>query len=437
MKKTLLLPVLLGMVSIPCSAQSLDSALQSALEFSPDYQAQIRAYEKTLELRTIANGALMPAVSLKAGSTDKTDKRNNGAKTKTDQNSQELTISQSLYRGGAIWYGRSQSEIKIKQAHAVLQSQKQALMIQVVQAYTDVLLARQTLKLRESALKIAQTALTIASENAESGIKSGDDVLIAQSQFATAQANLISAQGQVDIAENAYFAITGQGAGANMDTLPTLVNSLPALSWGNLDSAIASAHKTAPNMVAKRLGVQVADYQVKIKQATLRPSVTATYSHTTTRTTPQNQATTRNTNTALSVQAKIPLYQQGVARSQLQQARLDARRANNMLDSTRIMTDRTIKRHWHNRTVFAKTATAHKLAWESGKKRLKSAKTEVQNGTRPTTDLNTLESEMIKSKIAYLTALRDKVMAHYKLRQSVGDLGGDLGADINSHTTQK
>lgn len=422
MLKKNILPLLFSVYAVTnAHGITLNDAIDKAVSFSPDYQAQVRDYEKTLHLRTVSNGALMPSVAINASSTYKNDKRDRSPNQKYTRNTTGLVVNQTLYKGGAIWYARSQSEIKIEQSRTQLQSQKQGLMIKVTKAYVDVLVARKTLELRKSALKSAKNNLDISTENNQSGITTSEELLNAQSRYASANANAIAAQGQVDIAENAYFSIVGEQAGDTMENLDVLIKD-NKLDYKNVDDLIKQGANQNPDLKVAHLGVEIAKYQVKIKRADLYPSVTMEYRNTRTRDDYRNASTRNNTNESIGIMTRIPLYQQGVVRARLEQARLDERKAVNNLESMRMMNKRDIKKYWLDMTVTEKTVKAYQLAWLSLEKQLTSVRTEFEAGSQSLSAVNALESDVDKAKISYLNALRDHFMATYRLRASIGDL---------------
>lgn len=405
----------------PAYGITLQDAIEKALAYNPDYQSQIKEYEKTLPLRIIAGGAVMPSVAIDVSSTLKNDKRNSGPKQEYTRDSMGLVVRQTVYKGGAIWHARDQAEIKIDQAREQLRAQEQSLTLQVIESYINILVARETLILRQSALRSATNNLETTIENTESGVTASEELLNAQSQYATASANTTAAQGQVNISENAYFALVGERAGDDMDDLVLLANEAP-FQDKTVDDLIELGLRQNPEIKVARLALDVAEYQVKIQQADMYPTVNLEYKHTRTRDDYRGAPTTNNKNDSFGVSARIPLYQQGVVQAKIRQSRLSEKQAINKVESTLIINERDIRRYWMDSQVTDKTVKAYKLAWLALDKRLVSVRDEFESGVKSLSDLNTLETDVDKARISYINALKDKLLANYRLRAAVGDL---------------
>ena len=403
-------------LSMGAQADTLATAIDKAIGFNPSHQSEIRIYEKELQNQRISDGALIPKVELQGSNTrSKTRNLAMGRDSFGETHSRGLVVSQTLYKGGAIWAGRTQTKYKIKRSYASLRSKEQSLILSVVSAYTGVLTARQTQTMRQELLTVAQNNLNTVRERSQAELANREELLDAQSKFATATANKFSADAKLQLAENQYFTVVGEKAPQKMQSLETLAK-LSTLKLGTIDETLQKGLKHNPDVQSARLGVEVAKQAMLIKRGSLLPSVSVRYNHTI------HESATNSTTDSLSISTKIPLYQQGAAWAQLEQARLDQRRALNSLETAKLTNERNIRRYWFDIESLKRSLKAYQLALNTSNERVKIAREEFQGGTKTLSDLTKAESDATSARISYLTSLKDTLLARYRLQAAVGIL---------------
>ena len=393
-------------------ADTLSVAIDKAIKFSPSHQSEIRNYEKQLQNKRISDGALIPKVEINAN----TKNLRTGGNT---VNSKRLVVSQTLYKGGAIWAGRTQSNYKIKQSYATLRSKEQSLILNVVSAYTGVLTARQTQAMRQKLLDVAEDNLNTVRERVQAELANKEELLDVQSKLATAVANKFAADGKLQLAENEYFTVVGEKAPQNMQDLETLAKS-DRLNVGSLDKALKQGLKNNPDVQSARFGVEVAKQAMLIKRGSLLPSVSVEYSHRIYEN--SGRLGGRSSDDSVTLSTKIPLYQQGVAWAGLEQARLDQRRALNSLDTAKLTNETNIRRYLFDVESSQKTVKSYAVALKTSNERLKVVREEFQSGNKTLSNFNEAESNVTSARVSYLSAMKDAILARYRLQAALGDL---------------
>ena len=420
MKKFVLLACTAFTIPLSAGADTLAVAIDKAVKFNPSYQSDIRNYEKQLQDRQVSNGALIPKVELEASNarTDSKNHRNNRSSF-NETYSKGVVVSQTLYKGGAIWAGRTQTEFKIKQSYASLRSKEQNLILNVVSAYTEVISTRETKRRRDKLLEVAQTNLEIVRERMQTEVANREELLDAQSNLATAVANKFAADGKLELAENEYFTVVGEKAPQNMQSLETLVKA-NKMTLGTMEQALKDGLKHNPDVQSARYGVDVAKQAMLVKRGNLLPSVSVSYRHTISEN--SNAGGALNTSNTLSLSTKIPLYQQGVAWSQMDKSRIDQRRALNALDTAKLVNEKNIRKYWFDVESTKKTSNAYQLALKASEEREKIVREEFQEGNKTLTDLNKAVSDVTSAQVSYLTSMRGTILAQYRLQAAVGKL---------------
>jgi outer membrane protein TolC len=125
----------------------------------------------------------------------------------TRQNVLRFDVSQPLYTGGRIQYGLAASQSQATSAQHQLDRARQALTLEVVQAYYGALLQQQGIAVAEEGLRRAEVQQRLAQTRFEAGSAARLDVVRAEVEVANAKAVLIKARSQSETAMQTLRAV--------------------------------------------------------------------------------------------------------------------------------------------------------------------------------------------------------------------------------------
>ena len=123
------------------------------------------------------------------------------------QNVLRFDVSQPVYTGGRLKYGLSATQSQATSAQYQFDRARQALTLEVVQAYYGALLQQRGIAVAEESLRSAETQLRLAQTRFDAGSAARLDVVRAEVEVANAKALLIRARSQSATAMQALRAV--------------------------------------------------------------------------------------------------------------------------------------------------------------------------------------------------------------------------------------
>lgn len=292
-----------GLMSQP-QAADLMQVYRSALQ-NDAVIASARASLAAGEQRIIQSRAgLLPTVDIVATqSRTQLDRQNRDYSTK----GYTLSLSQPLFHL-ANWESYQQGRLQSEVSMAEFAQAQQDLILRVVQAYFDVLVAEHTLNSILSQKDATREQLAFAKRNFEVGTASITDTHEAQARYDLIVAQELAARNSLAIAHGALQQI----AGRPVDTLAGLRDSveLNGPQPNSVESWISSAEKQNFAVLTQQLALEIARREVRRQRAGHAPTVALfanrNYSDQTgSELLASNMSRTGNT---IGVQVNIPLF---------------------------------------------------------------------------------------------------------------------------------
>lgn len=201
-------------------ALDLQQAYARAQQNDPNWQANLLQYQADQLNLGIASGNLLPTVSLSGNITRKNQSVNNSQSaglppefgelqsSSTTSRQVALTARQPLFRWDA-WQGYKQVKTSVELSEVNLRLQKQQHILQVAEAYFNVLRQQSltTAYLQEEQALSEQ--LRMMNAKLKEGLVARSEVSEANAQYQSAQANRISTQVQLILAQEQLAQLIG------------------------------------------------------------------------------------------------------------------------------------------------------------------------------------------------------------------------------------
>ena len=422
----ILLLLLVGMGLAPARAQTLSAVYRKAQTEDAQYRAARKGFEAGLEKLPQARAALLPSVILSGNNSNQVGDASFGYAPYENRSvnswSWNAQITQPLIRPGN-WIAYSQAGAQIEYARAQLSVAEQDLMLRSAQAYFDVMLAKENIRVSETQLSAVNEQLILAERNYSVGTGTITDVHeakakrgLALSQSLAAVNELASRQAELD-----------KMLGVPMTLLPVrFKQDLPSITAVLLSDWLSSAAAQNPQVKIQQAALEVSQKEVAKSMSAHAPTLDLTYSqnggfNSGSLSSPADLATrTRSHQTAL--QLSVPLYTGGSVQSRVREALLlEDKTRDELLLAQRSAASQVMQAYAGVRNGQAQIE-ALQSAVEAGSQAVEANKIGFKIGTRINPDVLNAEQQLYASMRDLMKARVDAVMQGLKLKAASGVL---------------
>jgi len=411
-------------LSATAGAETLQDALRLAYENNPRLEAQRTQSKIAQEQLAQARAQRRPQVNL-SGSIGYQNIDNNrtgfftGQEGTNPTSSAQLQATQPLYTGGQIKAGINQAKAGIKSTDAQLDAVRQDLFLQTITGYVDVLRDREAVRIRENNVEVLMEQVQAANDRFEVGEITRTDVALSEARLEGSKANLAGAQAQLEGSLAAYYFLTGTDAGELAPAPPQ-----PDLPF-TIEEATESALDNSPDIIAAKFAERAAGEAVKGAYGRLKPSVSIVGTAAAQEDYLDSfglNSRQRDTSASVVAQARIPLFEGGLVRSQVRSAKLERRRARNQIDNLQRQVQAQVAQAWYGYKASLIAIEASIRQEEAAAIAYEGAKEELAVGVRTTLDVLDQEQELFEARLNVVQAERDAYVAAHQLLRAMGAL---------------
>lgn len=308
--------VLCGVYAAPAQAFDLLEAWQAALNYSADYAAAQHERDAEQERKVQARAALLPQVTANAVY----QKQPPSLSSTTESHGWNIQASQSIY-DQARWAQYRQGSLAAEMADQKLNQVKGDLLLQVAQAYFQVLLNRDKMASAEQEKQTYEQQTRQAQAMFEKGLATMVDTNEAQANYAAVRAKQVTILTDLMLAENTLANLTGLNPKEIQPISRNLSDHL--LGKDTLNDWQNTARANNPEWQRQRLMLESAKVGVTAAKAGYLPKLTLTGGYQDNRNTQNYYGTEqryRSKGGSITLQLSIPLYSGGQIRSQVREA---------------------------------------------------------------------------------------------------------------------
>ena len=321
-------------------------------------------------------------------------------------------------------WGRGQLAVDIAKelvlgTRARLVSVEQDVLLRAVDAYLNVRSARQRVDLQQNSLRLLTEELRAANDRFSVGEITVTDVSLAQAQQAESRAQLATAEGDLEVAIEAFRAATGRAPG-DLSAPPDLPN-LPK----TVSAAQAIGQRTHPAIQEAQRSVAASELQVAAAAAERRPVLGASVGIEAQRIderlafggTGDKEIVPGAT---ASLQLSQTIYSGGRLSSGHRKAMAgrDSQRAS-LLQTSRQVTE-AVAVSYANIGVARAQLVAIREQIEAAKQAYEGVREEATLGARTTLDVLDAEQSLLEAYVNRITAEANLQLAHYQLLSAMG-----------------
>lgn len=344
----------------------------------------------------------------------------------------QLTVAEPIFRGGRTYAEIQKAKAYVRAGRAQLVATEQTVLIDAVTAYMDVVRDEATLKLRQSNVAVLQKQLDATELQFKVGELTRTDVSQSQARLAGAQADLVTAEGQLAVSRSNFEHFIGRPA-------ETLENepALPKLP-SNEENALQIATKQNPVLVAAREQEKAADYAVDDALGALLPqaSVSGQYEYSHGGFTGPTLGTSRLA--AVLGQVTVPIYQGGAEEAGVRQAKqLHSQAQITIADTERQVVD-AARSSWQGYVTAQATIKSNKAQVSANQVAYEGVRQEQQVGARTILDVLNAQQELLNAQVAVVAAQRNTYVAAYQLLNAMGLLTAkNLGLHVGVYNPEE
>jgi TolC family type I secretion outer membrane protein len=329
-----------------------------------------------------------------------------------------VSLSYLLWDFGARSGTLDQAKFELASAQLTQDQTVQDMILQVEQAYYQVLGLQAVVEANRQSLKDAETNLAAAQDRRASGLATVGDVYKAEAALAGAKLALQQAEGQLAAARGALAAAIGDSP----DTLLSLAAweaqvtaELPAQTVASL---LDDARSARPELLAAKAQEQVAAAKVAATRGSGLPSLSfdANAGHTQVR----NVGDSSQFSALLSL--KIPLFAGFGDRAAIHQAQaaLDSARANS--DDLRSQVELQVWQAYQNLRTAAVTLDTSAAQLKSAQQAADVSNARYKSGLDTILDLLSAQTTLANARVQQVQARLDWAAARAALGHAVGGL---------------
>ena len=395
-------------------ANNLMDVYQMSVENDPTIIAseyQRRASEAGIDL---AKSARMPTVgaTVTGGETTvhRSDLRENGV-------TGSVQASLPLYnRSSNISVARARTQLS--KANANHSDQLQSLIRRTAEAYFGVLRAQDNVAFSKAEREAIFRQLDQAERRYDVGLVAITDVKEAQASYDSAVANVISAENQLNTANESLRVMTNSYVD-NLHVLREQVALLPPAP-NDVEMWVTTAKNQNPTIIATRADLAFAKLGTKLASAGRYPSLDLIGSYNDEDVNGNNSFSSDSETHALNMQLTLPLYTGGAVSASKRQAKMLALASEKILVGTERNIEQNVRTAFSTVGARISQVKALKRALESNQVRLEATEAGYDAGTRTAVDVLDAIRGTTNAAAQYAGSRYDYILAMLDLQASVG-----------------
>ena len=423
-------------LSMNAQAFDLQAAWDAALGYDASHSAA--AYQRLAAQENIpqARAALLPQVSLNGSY-----QRNHPIEPDADSNNSygySVQATQILF-DASKYADYKQGKLAAKLADAQFDLSEQQLLLNVSQAYFDVLTAYDLISASKASKKLYQRQLEQAKTMFDVGAATIVDTHEAQAGLDNAQVQVLNAEQKLHLAQQKLEYYTGLNPldieRIDDKQVNRILNRKTLAEWQQL------AYLSNTNISAKHLAVEQAQAAVQKAKANRYPTVELQAAYQDQHQQVSNMGFSENVHNkgaSIGVNLSMPLYTGGALSSQVRQTQFELLQREDELTASKRDTDLQVREQYLNVQSGLAQVNALEQLVLTNRKKLESSQLGQQVGVRSNLDVIDAQRTLAESEQQLAKARYDYLQAQLALAQAAGQLQtGEALRQINDAIRQQ
>jgi len=419
-------------------ALSLLDAYEAALQHDPTYRSAYHENEAGQQEEAIGLASLLPNLSIShtQSKTTGTQALSSGVggtvPLNFDSEVSTLSLRQPLINMEAVANYR-QGKAKADSNRAKFTGRSQQLVVRLVEAYVETLLAQDHVKLAETQLDSLAELKRVNERMLQKGEGTTTDVLETQSKYAIAQARVIEANDELEGAQLKLEAIVGHKI-THLNRLSDMFSSR-AIQLQDYDSWYALALERNAELVTQRHAVTSGKEEIRKSYAGHAPRVDLVASLTHNKSGSFVTANREFNLAAAGVEISIPLYAGGRVNAITTQAKARHAQAEADLDAISHKVLVELRKQYNLLLSGVKRIESLELAVKSAELLVDATQKSIRGGIRINLNLLDAQQQLHTARRDLAEARYNYLLAYLRLQLAAGTLVLDDLRNIASYFT--
>ena len=328
-----------------------------------------------------------------------------------------ITLNQTLFNGYKTGNTVRQAEAQIRSGRESQRAVEQSVLLDGATAYMGVLSNQSLVEAQRLNVQFLRETLETTRTRLRVGDVPPTDVAQAEARYARATADLNNAEVALAISQATYTQVIGVAPGQ-------LVTAEPAdrLLPRTRDEAIALARRENPTIVGATYDVDAAQFAVSIAESALYPTLGVQGNVSRNVQTDTTLGTTRTDQASIIGTLNMPIYDGGLAASQVRQAKEGLTQNRVLLDRVRAQAETATIAAWATHEGAKTGLAAAQAEVRASTIALDGVRKEALAGKRTTLEVLNSQQDLILARARLIAAQQDRVVASYTLLSAIGHL---------------
>ena len=441
--------ITLGVVLLSSGSYALDlvEAYQRAQTSDPNWQANLLQYKADQLNLGIAQGNLLPTISMSGNITRKSQQTNSdvisnipnfpidafSASSSTTRQI-ALTARQPIFRWDA-WEALKQVKTSLSLSEINLQLQQQDHILNVSEAYFNVLRQQSLTAANLQEEKALLEQLNMINAKLREGLVAKSDVSEANAQYQSARANRIATHVELILAQEQLAQFIGpyQEPLAVLNAGFQFEKPYPR----DLSAWIGLAQSQNLAIQQARLQQQYAEDQKRIEQAARYPQIEAVGTYGYAKQSPQSIIASEGQFDQIGIEMNWNLYSGGRTHKTIQKAAINVKKSAAQLEAAVRKATTDVKKSYMQVETDEAKLQAGKAAMDSAQLVSKASQAQYQEGLKTIVDMLLAQRNAFSVQQDYVNAQYDYLMNVLHLKAAVGKLSAQDLSDMNAWLVKK
>jgi outer membrane protein len=401
------------------SAETLTDVLAATYRYNPRLDAARAALRATDEEVSRANARYRPLVNgtADAGMQNTEIKNSNGTNNRAETNPMGygITAQQSLFRGFQTLNGVREAEATVRAGRESLRIVEQAVLLDAITAYMDVVRDQAIVKIRENAVDVLTRELKATRERFAVGEVTRTDVAQAEARRAEAVSNLDLSRANLRTSRGSFERHVGRPPSNLVEPKPYNKN-LPR----GMDEAVAISARENPSIVAALYREQGARHTVDRIWGELLPTLTLEGSYN--RRFNSSATVEQSETTAVIGRLTVPIYAQGETQARVRAAKHTHVSRIQEIEQNRADVQSTVVASWSSLSAAKAQLESDNARVAALATALAGVREEEKVGQRTLLEILNAEQELLNAQVALASTKRNIIVSSYTVMSTIGRL---------------
>ena len=370
-----------------------------------------------------ARSQLLPNLGIGAGAAREDLEIDNVGGDEYSTHYYQASLTQPLFRADR-WFTYQAAKATTQQAQLEFSATQQNLILEVSQAYFNVLQASDNLATAKAEEKAFERQLEQAQERFDVGLSARTDVLEARAGYDSARAARLTAETNLDVSYQALTRLTNQ----SYDSLYGISHELPVLppTPASMQEWVETAAAQNLTLQASRYAIEGAEDSLRSSKAGYAPVVDAfvRYSNNNGGTSipAAGQSSADTELTSFGVELSMPLFTGGLTTSQVRESTYRLTQAEQSSEAQRRRVVENTRNLYRTVTSSVEEVSARRQAIISAKAALDATQTGYEVGTRNVVDVLDAQRNLFRTVRDYNTVRYNYIINNLNLKLTAGTL---------------